>query len=395
MNRLKGLKMIYIGPAFSDGSGVGGGARLKNLVAIFNNIGINVHLISISYYSEGFHIEDKNINNLCTNTIIHLPASLPRYLKALSIIPVFFLAFQSCKSKDIIFADYTVEISYLPAILIKYIFKKPLILDFIDAKFFKFIPEFLKSFSARQADIVFSISRYLEKYAKNEYRCKNVVYIPNFIDTDRFRFDANYRAILRHEMNINEDETVIGYAGAFVYWEGIPILLDAFGDLVKKFPKIKLAIMGKKYSPGDDDLSTEIEKLPFKDKVILIQAQPYDNVPKYLSAFDILCCPKIDCEINRAANPVKVVEFLSMGLPTVCSAVGGIIDTIEDHIDGFLVSPGNPVELRDILEWIIMNPEKAAKISEKGREKVVSQFSFSANESKLSEKIYNIISNYE
>ncbi|MFZ3145012.1 glycosyltransferase family 4 protein [Methanothrix sp.] len=394
MNKLKKLKMIYIGPAFSDGSGVGGGARLKNLIPIFNRMGIRIHLISVSYYSENLYIESKKINDLFYNTIIHLPASFPRYLKALSIIPVFFLAFRSCRSKDIIFADFTVEISYLPAIFLKYIFKKPLILDFIDAKFFKFIPDSLKSVSARQADMIFSISHYLESYAKSKYRCKHVVYVPNFVDTNLFKFESYYRTTLRNELNIEDDEIVIGYAGAFVYWEGISILLNAFYHLIKQFPRIRLAIMGKNYSPGDEDISNEIDQFPFKDRVILIPSQPYSNVPKYLSAFDILCCPKIDCEINRAANPVKVVEYISMGLPTVCSAVGGIVDTIDDLHDGFLVKPGDSIELRNTIEWILLNPEEAKRIALNGRKKAVSQFSYNAIEYKLGREICSLLDGF-
>jgi hypothetical protein len=33
---------------------------------------------------------------------------------------------------------------------------------------------------------------------------------------------------------------------------------------------------------------------------------------------------------NRTEDPVKVPEYLSMGLPTVCSAIGGITRTIVD-----------------------------------------------------------------
>ena len=43
---------------------------------------------------------------------------------------------------------------------------------------------------------------------------------------------------------------------------------------------------------------------------------------------------------NRAANPVKVVEYLSMGLPTVCSAVGGITYTIEERWAIFSLNRG-------------------------------------------------------
>lgn len=373
---LSKLKMTYIGPAFADGSGVGGGARLKNMTTIFNKIGIDIDIISFSYYSDKLAIEKKNLNNSMKATIIHMPKELPRYIKALSIIPVFFYSLNSCRSRDLIFADFTIEISYIPAIIIGSLLKKFVILDFIDAKFFKIIPDGLKKYAANRSDILFAISNYLVKLAKEEYGCENVIYIPNFINTDSFKIDSKIRDKKRAELGINKDEIVIGYAGSFVYWEGISILIQAFRDLLYKYPNIKLAIMGKKYSPGDDDILKFINKKGIEKNTLLIPSQPHSEVPKFLSAFDILCCPKIDCEINRVANPVKVVEYLSMGLPTVCSCVGGIVDTIDDKVDGLLVKPGDVKSLEDALEWVILNPENARIMGENGREKSIKKYSY-------------------
>ena len=79
---------------------------------------------------------------------------------------------------------------------------------------------------------------------------------------------------------------------------------------------------------------------------------------------------------NRAPNPVKVVEYLSMGLPTVASAVGGIPDTIKDGLDGFLVKQGDEKDLEEKLEWIIQNPERAKEIGETGRKTAIEKYSY-------------------
>jgi glycosyltransferase involved in cell wall biosynthesis len=94
---------------------------------------------------------------------------------------------------------------------------------------------------------------------------------------------------------------------------------------------------------------------------------------------------------NRAANPVKEVEYLSMGLPTVCSAVGGINDTIEDGVDGFLVKPGDVKDLEEKLKWIILNPELAKKIGENGRRKAIKRYSYEAVEDTIRQAIRGII----
>jgi len=383
--------MTYIGPAFADGSGVGGGTRLKNMITIFGKMGIDVDLITFSYYSDKLSIEKKNLDNFAKATTIHMPKELPRYFKALAIIPVFLNSFNSCRSRDIIFADFTVEISYIPAIILGFLFNKPVILDFIDAKFFKIIPDSLKKFASRRSDILFAISDYLVKYAKEEYGCGNVIYVPNFIDTSSFQIDQKIRYKKRAELGIKDDDVVIGYAGSFVYWEGVSILIEAFEKIKNKYPNVKLAIMGKKYSPGDSDIFEMLNRNNIKERVILISSQPHSEVPKFLSAFDILCCPKIDCEINQVANPVKVVEYLSMGLPTICSAVGGANYTIQNRIDGFLVKPGDVSELVNNIEWIINHPEQSNKIGQEGRKKAVNNYSYEAGEQIIKEAVNSII----
>ncbi len=124
--------------------------------------------------------------------------------------------------------------------------------------------------------------------------------------------------------------------------------------------------------------------------VILIPSQPYENVPSFLSAFDILCCPKIDSELNRAANPVKVVEYISMGLPTVCSSVGGIVDTIQDCDDGFLITPGDVKSLEKRIEWILLNPNEANIIAKNGRKSAEEKFSYNALKKTVTDSIIKL-----
>lgn len=382
------VKMVCIGQLLSDGSGVGGSARFKNMISIFENLGIEVNLISFSFFSDRFYIEHKNES--FKTTIVHLPKKLPKVLKALAIFPVFYYALKESKDSDFIFTDFITEISYIPATIVGKILNKPVILDYIDTNFFKIIPSFVRKYAARNANIIFAISNYLQNFAKNEYNCKNVLYLPNGINTDLFQIDKIMRNKKRKELNIEKD-IVIGYTGSFAYYEGIPVLLEAFKNLNKKYPNLKVAIMGKAYFDGDENIAEIVERNDLEEKVIFIPAQPYEKVPDYLSAFDILCCSKLDVEINRVANPIKVVEYLSMTLPTVCSAVGGINDTITNNKDGFLVKPGDVNSLENKIEWILQNPDISKKVAFNGRKTVLDKYSFSATEKNVQNALVNII----
>ena len=385
------LKITYIGQAGLGSSGTGGAARVKNMVSIFRKMGIKIDLISYSALSNKFGIEHKKIDQSLQMTIVNVPSNLPKFLKAFTIFPIFIYAWKSCRNCDLMYADFIGIVTSVPIVVLKKIFNKPIILDYIDLRI-KIIPNIIYKHIAKNADIIFAISPYLLESAKEEYGCKNVRYVPNFININRFKIDLKNREKIREELGIKKDEIVIGYAGNFWYVEGIPFLLQAFKNLTKKYSKIKMVVMGRIHLPkSDDNIPKLVADMNLKNNVILIPSQPHEEVPKFLSAFDILCCPKIDCEVNRAANPVKVVEYLSMGLPTVASAVGGIIDTIEDEVDGLLVKPGDVKDLEEKLEWIILNPERAKEIGENGRKTTIEKYSYGAIEDTVRQAISEVI----
>lgn len=370
--------MTYIGLTPYAGSGISGGARLKDTVNLFLSLDMNIDLLSYSLDSNNLKVEHINFNKNFKNIIINCPEKFPKFIKFLTIFPMIFYSLKSCKKSDIIFADLISLQTSIPAVLNKFIFKKILILDLMDSSSGNWIDVIHRFKYTEKADIIFVISNYLMDEVEKKYNYKYIMYFPIFIDTEVFKMNMEKRAIIRNDFGISEREFFIGYAGSFWNIEGIPILIDAFLRLLKEYPNIKLGIMGKSEERKDfDDIKSILQKLNNK-KIILIPPKRREEVPDYLSAFDILCCPKIDCEINRAANPVKVVEYMSMGLPTVSSSIGEISKIIKNNQNGFLVAPGDPNDLKKRLEYIIKNYEKCLFIGYEGRKTIICDYSLGA-----------------
>ena len=384
MNKLK-IVCIYSN-SLSDWHGPA--AALKNMLHIFKGLGIKTDLISYSVHSDKFHIEHRNISPLLDSTTIHLPLYLPNFLKAFSIFLAFSYAWRPVKKCDIIFADAGI-LAAVPAISLGRIFGKPVILHYTD-QMLHHLPEIIYEHIVKHADLILAISPYLRDKAKS-YGCKKIIYFHSFVDVNLFNVDLNARKKMREDLRIEDNCIVVGYTGSFGYGEGIPNLLRAFKNLLKNHSNIKMILMGRKEAKSDDDIPTLVKDLNFENKVIIMPPQPHEEVPKYLSACDITCCPKIDIELNRAANPIKVVEYLSMGLPTVCSSVGGITYTIEDGVDGLLVKPGDVKDLEEKLEWIISNPERSREIGKMGREKAIEKHGYNALENMIKQSISEIM----
>lgn len=348
------------------------------MVNTFKKMNCIIKLVSYSFYSETFGIESKKIGSNLETITINIPKNLPRFFKGLTIIPALIYSCKYARTSDIIFSDFITILASVPALFVGRIYNKPIILDYIDKKLIDFIPNFIYGYVAKNADLMLAISLYLMDSAKNEFLCKKVLYVPNSIDTDHFKIDYGSRIKIRESLGAKESEIIIGYAGSLVYWEGVPILVNAIRDLIQNHSNIRLAIMGDlSYTQGlRDNIPKMIDDLGLNSYVYLITSKEYEDVPKFLSAFDILCCPKIDCEVNRAASPVKVTEYLSMGIPTICSSVGGINELIVDGENGFLVTPGDLESLKNKIEWILKNRDDAWMIATNGRRSAIDKFTY-------------------
>jgi glycosyltransferase involved in cell wall biosynthesis len=223
------------------------------------------------------------------------------------------------------------------------------------------------------SDAVFTISHYLEEEVE-QVGGKRVVYLPVFVDADIFQTDTTERAKIRKSLGMADKEIVIGYAGSFSRIEGVPFLLKAFKSISRRYVNARLVVVGGRNVADSDDIVGLTSELGLNNRVILVPHQPHALMPKYLSAFDIACSPKIDCEENRAANPIKIYEYMSMGLPMVVSAVGEIAKVVENGVDGFLVKAGDEKDLEKTLEYVIQNPDSAPEVGKRAREKVMKNY---------------------
>jgi glycosyltransferase involved in cell wall biosynthesis len=73
--------------------------------------------------------------------------------------------------------------------------------------------------------------------------------------------------------------------------------------------------------------------------------------------------------------PLAVLEPMSLGLPVVASAIGGITEMIESGTDGLLVNPHDAQELAQALRSLIDDPEFAARIGSAARAKSTTVYS--------------------
>ena len=78
---------------------------------------------------------------------------------------------------------------------------------------------------------------------------------------------------------------------------------------------------------------------------------------------------------RREGYGVAAREAMAWGRPVVASAVGGLVDAVEDGVTGLLVPPRDPAALRAALERLLGDAELRARLGAAAREHVRTELS--------------------
>ena len=78
--------------------------------------------------------------------------------------------------------------------------------------------------------------------------------------------------------------------------------------------------------------------------------------------------------------PIVVLEAMAMGVPVICSAVGGIPEMVRDGVEGFLVpcGPNFAAEAAARLQQLLSDPERRAMMGKAARKRAETQFGMGA-----------------
>ncbi|VVB88189.1 Glycosyl transferase family 2 [uncultured archaeon] len=170
---------------------------------------------------------------------------------------------------------------------------------------------------------------------------------------------------------VNHDDWVVLWFGGIYPWFDAITLINAIDIAVKKYPKIKLIIMGavhpRGYAPTDNYLKTlELSKQLglYNKNVFFTEWKPYDERIYWYREADIgICTYPMHLE-TELSNRTRVVDMLWGNLPVVTTEGDEISRLIKLYKCGETVKPGDPEELARVLVDILDNDEKRKKMVE-------------------------------
>ncbi len=153
---------------------------------------------------------------------------------------------------------------------------------------------------------------------------RHAITFHNAIDVDRNQIilqgKAQYRKEIRQKYNLSDSDFLVLYCSRLSPEKGVLELIKA----VNLLDNVNLIVVGGENFSSDKktDYVLELEKEANRNsrRIIFTGYVNHDEVTKYMCAADIAVVPSI---CNEAAS-LTLIEFRSMGLPTIASRRGGI-----------------------------------------------------------------------
>jgi glycosyltransferase involved in cell wall biosynthesis len=182
-----------------------------------------------------------------------------------------------------------------------------------------------------------------------------VVY--NGFDSKSYQTNAAQVKQLRQELQL-ENKFIIGHFSRLSPWKGQHILIEALAQSPEEVTVILVgdALFGEQEYV--QQLHQQIAKLKLENRVKFLGFR--SDIPQLMSACDLVAHTSI------AAEPFGrvIVEAMLSGKPVVAANAGGAIEIVEPSVNGFLVTPGKPQELAQIITTIVNEPSKTATLAE-------------------------------
>jgi len=221
--------------------------------------------------------------------------------------------------------------------------------------------KYVQRLSCRMADWVITPSQFFKLIVK-EWGIpeEKIAVIYNGTDLDKMKLPK--KEDLRNKLNLKKKQIILTI-GRLIKLKRVDAIIQSFSDI--KNEDSCLLIIGE--GPQKRELIALSRKLQISEKVKFLGIRDHDEVLQYLRAADLLILNSIN-----EVMPNVVLESLAVGTTVIAPGVGGILEIIEDGVDGHLfpLKEDNRLELRGAMEQLLRDDGLKRKLIQNGFMKI-------------------------
>jgi glycosyltransferase involved in cell wall biosynthesis len=169
---------------------------------------------------------------------------------------------------------------------------------------------------------------------------------------------------------------VVLYVGNLERYQGIDLLIDAFGRVTDRAPLARLAVVGG--HPADvQRYRTKIHSLGMADRVRFVGPRPLAALPHVLRHATIVVSPRLDGQ----NTPMKIYSYLDSDRPLVATRLPTHTQVLDSEIA--LLAEPTPDALADALVRLLDDPALRARLVRAATQRVRAEFSRDAYRRKM------------
>lgn len=190
--------------------------------------------------------------------------------------------------------------------------------------------------------------------------------------------DINNYPLLSELPQIIEDtdkKNQVCYVGGITEVRGIKTMVAALD-----YTDARLVLAGKFSGAG---LQESVEAMPTYSQCDYLGFVDRQEVVQILSESKVGLVV-LHYNLNYInSQPIKMYEYMSVGLPVVASDFPLWKQFMEEHKCGLCVDPTDPIAIANAINYIKDNPDEAKEMGERGKKLVLEKFNWDSEEKKL------------
>ncbi|MCC6528686.1 MAG: glycosyltransferase [Pseudomonadales bacterium] len=209
----------------------------------------------------------------------------------------------------------------------------------------------------RLADGLIIISSRIMAYYADRLPVEKMFYLPALAD------GAEFDLALNTPVEVLAEKRFVLSSGSFAQKEGIPFIIEAFGQVASTFPDLHLVFTG---NPGQEqrELFAGIARRHGCEERLIFTGylSRSELIWCYQNAMALLAC-RTASEFAQFGFPTKLVDYMLSGRPILATSVGAISETLHDGETAYLAEPENVASIAAALRKIMENPSLAASVA--------------------------------
>ncbi len=175
---------------------------------------------------------------------------------------------------------------------------------------------------------------------------------------------------------------LITTASADVPLKGLIYLIEAYHQLLDRYPDLELMVVGKL---REGATAQRLDKLGIRDRVQFVSDLSFEDIVRLYAEATIAVCPSVYEGFGFPAG-----EAMACGVPLVSTSGGSLPEVVGEA--GLVVPPKDPAKLGQAISTLLDDPELRDRLSVEGRERILRLFPWEKSARKAAQVYYRLLS---